>query len=77
MALAALEIAPGVRDRRRGLARHYRNVRNMTEGLAAPLSAEDQNLPNAQLILYPDANHGSQYRYPELFVAHATLFLNA
>jgi pimeloyl-ACP methyl ester carboxylesterase len=35
-----------------------------------------RNLPNAQLILYPDANHGSQYQYPELFVAHATLFLN-
>ena len=77
MVLAALEIAPGVRDRRRGLARHYRNIRNMTEGLAAPLSAEDQNLPNAQLILYPDANHESQYQCPELFVAHATLFLTA
>ena len=36
-----------------------------------------QNLPNAQLILYPDANHGSFYQYPALFVAHATLFLNA
>jgi pimeloyl-ACP methyl ester carboxylesterase len=36
-----------------------------------------QNLPNAQLIVYPDANHGSLYQYPELFVAHATQFLEA
>ena len=36
-----------------------------------------QKLPNAQLILYPDANHGSFYQYPELFLKHATLFLDA
>src|SRR5262249_18807533 len=24
-----------------------------------------QKLPNAQLVLYPDANHGSFYQYPE------------
>ena len=35
-----------------------------------------QFLPNAQLIIYPDANHGSQHQYTELFVEHATLFLN-
>ena len=36
-----------------------------------------QKLPNAQLIIYPDANHGSFYQYPDLFIAHATLFLDA
>jgi pimeloyl-ACP methyl ester carboxylesterase len=35
-----------------------------------------QNIPNAQLILYPDANHGSLYQYPERFVSHVTQFLS-
>ena len=35
-----------------------------------------QAMPNAQLIIYPDANHGSFYQYPDLFVAHANLFLD-
>lgn len=36
-----------------------------------------QNLPNAQLVLYPDANHGSFYQYPQLFVSHANQFLTS
>jgi pimeloyl-ACP methyl ester carboxylesterase len=36
-----------------------------------------QLLPNAQLIIYPDANHGSQYQYPALFVGHVATFLDA
>jgi pimeloyl-ACP methyl ester carboxylesterase len=35
-----------------------------------------RHLPNAQLILYPDANHGSQYQYPDRFVHHVSLFLS-
>jgi pimeloyl-ACP methyl ester carboxylesterase len=35
-----------------------------------------QNIPNAQLILYPDANHGSQYQYPARFVRHVSMFLS-
>jgi pimeloyl-ACP methyl ester carboxylesterase len=36
-----------------------------------------QRLPNAQLIVYPDSSHAPFYQYPELFLAHASLFLDA
>src|SRR6202044_2860547 len=36
-----------------------------------------QNMPNAQLTLYPDANHGSFFQYPELFVSQADQFLTS
>ncbi len=36
-----------------------------------------QRLPNAQLIIYPDSNHAPFYQYPDLFLAHASLFLDA
>ncbi len=35
-----------------------------------------QLIPNAQLIVYPDSNHGSFYQYPQLFVAQARQFLD-
>lgn len=36
-----------------------------------------QHLPNAQLIVYPDSSHAPFYQYPDLFLAHAALFLDA
>ena len=35
-----------------------------------------QNIPGAQLIIYPDANHGSLYQYPVRFVTHVAQFLS-
>ena len=35
-----------------------------------------EHLPNAQLIVYPDSNHGAQYQHADLFLKHAKLFLN-
>ena len=36
-----------------------------------------QHLPDAQLIMYPDSNHGAQYQHAEVFLRHAKLFLSA
>ena len=36
-----------------------------------------QHLPNAQLIIYPDSSHAPFYQYPELFLAHVRMFLDA
>jgi len=36
-----------------------------------------QNLPNAKLILYPDANHGSWYQYHKDCVLETNRFLNS
>ena len=35
-----------------------------------------QNIPNALLILYPDAGHGAQFQYPGQFLKHALQFLD-
>ena len=37
--------------------------------------ALSQQLPRAQLILYPDAGHGSLFQYPDWFVHDASRFL--
>jgi pimeloyl-ACP methyl ester carboxylesterase len=34
-----------------------------------------QHLPNAQLIIYPDASHGAQSQHAAVFLEHARLFL--
>jgi pimeloyl-ACP methyl ester carboxylesterase len=36
-----------------------------------------ENIPQAELIIYPDAGHGSLFQYPSLFVDHVVRFLEA
>lgn len=35
-----------------------------------------EHLPNAQLIMYPDASHGAASQHSEVFLQHARLFLS-
>jgi pimeloyl-ACP methyl ester carboxylesterase len=36
-----------------------------------------QHIPQAQLIVYPDAGHAAHYQYPELFLKHSKIFLDS
>ena len=46
--------------------------------VVAPINAFllAERLPNAQLIMYPDASHGAQSQHAEVFLDHARLFLS-
>jgi pimeloyl-ACP methyl ester carboxylesterase len=35
-----------------------------------------QNLPNAELVLFPDSNHGSHFQFKEAFIEYVTSFVN-
>jgi pimeloyl-ACP methyl ester carboxylesterase len=37
----------------------------------------EQHLPDAQLVMYPDASHGAASQHADVFLEHTRLFLNA
>jgi pimeloyl-ACP methyl ester carboxylesterase len=36
----------------------------------------EQHLPDAQLVMYPDASHGAASQHADVFLEHARLFLD-
>jgi len=71
-------------DESQGLA----NLRQVTQRVLVANGSNDvmlptaqsfalyQNLPNAQLILYPDSGHGFLFQYPDLVAEHTRIFLD-
>jgi pimeloyl-ACP methyl ester carboxylesterase len=68
-------------DRYLMLARIYQRtlvVHGSKDIVVIPINAFllAQNLPEPQLVMYPDASHGAQSQHAEVFLKHARLFLN-
>jgi pimeloyl-ACP methyl ester carboxylesterase len=51
-------------------------VHGSKDVVVKPINLLTEHLPNAQLIMYPDASHGAQSQHAEVFPEHARLFLS-
>lgn len=70
--------APGSFDYLKGIS-HPALVMNGSNDIVVPTVNSyilQQNLPDAELILFPDSNHGSHFQFTELFNRYLTDFLD-
>jgi pimeloyl-ACP methyl ester carboxylesterase len=70
--------APGSFDYLKGIS-HPTLVVNGSNDIVVPTVNSyilQQNLPNAELVLFPDSNHGSHFQFTELFNRYVTDFLD-
>jgi pimeloyl-ACP methyl ester carboxylesterase len=70
--------APGSYDYLKGI-RHPALVVNGSNDIVVPTVNSyilQQNLPNAELILFPDSNHGSHFQFKESFNRYMTSFID-
>jgi pimeloyl-ACP methyl ester carboxylesterase len=70
--------APGSFDYLKGIS-HPALVVNGSNDIVVPTVNSyilQQNLPNAELVLFPDSNHGSQFQLTELFNRYLTDFVD-
>jgi pimeloyl-ACP methyl ester carboxylesterase len=69
--------APGSVDYLKGIA-HPTLVVNGSNDIVVPTINSyilQQNLPDAELILFPDSNHGSHFQFHEAFIEYLTSFI--
>jgi pimeloyl-ACP methyl ester carboxylesterase len=70
--------APGSFDYLKGIS-HPTLVVNGSNDIVVPTVNSyilQQNLPNAELILFPDSNHGSHFQFTEQFNQHLSDFID-
>jgi pimeloyl-ACP methyl ester carboxylesterase len=70
--------APGSYDYLKAIAQPALVINGSNDIVVATVNSYilQQNLPNAELILFPDSNHGSHFQFAELFNPYATGFLD-
>jgi pimeloyl-ACP methyl ester carboxylesterase len=70
--------APGSFDYLRGIRHPALVVNGSNDIVVSTLNSYilQQNLPNAELILFPDSNHGSHFQFTEQFNRYATDFVD-
>jgi pimeloyl-ACP methyl ester carboxylesterase len=69
---------PGSFDYLKGIARPTLVVNGSNDIVVSTLNSYilQQNLPNAELILFPDSNHGSHFQFTRQFVRYAADFVD-
>jgi pimeloyl-ACP methyl ester carboxylesterase len=77
-AAAAGEWGSGSFDYLRGISQPTLVVNGNDDIVVSTLNSYilQQNLPNAELILFPDSNHGSHFQFADQFNRYATDFLD-
>jgi pimeloyl-ACP methyl ester carboxylesterase len=70
--------SPGSFDYLRGISQPTLVVNGNDDIVVSTLNSYflQQNLPNAELILFPDSNHGSHFQFADRFNRYATDFLD-
>ena len=70
--------APGSFDYLKGISHPALVVNGSDDIVVATINSYilQQNLPNAELILFPDSNHGSHFQFHESFIDYLIGFIN-